>query len=412
MDSPWLEQTPRILPPMLVFHAWTSTGKITAVWQSNAAVPIPAPVVRVHDAASGVLEQTIHLPRTEHEGHELWARMQGDFCLEHWALSSTHKVLAMALEDLQGERTSAWLVHMESGSVNYQEVSDSSWFFIHGSIRKLTSSFDGQILAVFVISSLKDAAERFAGLWLLCASPGQSILSTYETGRHGFTATHDNAFILPGYRTVFQESCNPDNGGGYILHHVPAIRRDGRYRQQHPFTHIDENDMEEAPVDYQNCSLWNSLTLDDGSLSPDGNLFVTLSSAGNALHHVLLEHWQMDHKRRTCQPQVVHSLDLGFSSYGLSCGSICRDDDDDDDDMDTLHVAWHPLCGDRLLYAMAVVEWTGMVHIIDGRNHVTLKAIDISAHGAAGAVCQLQWSFDGMRLGVCTSELIHVVALG
>ena len=248
---------------------------------------------------------------------------------------------------------------------------------------------------MFVISSLQDFAEGFAGLWLLCASSGQPKLITYETGRHGFPAPHDETFLLPKYRTVvFQGSCNADDGGGYVLHHVPAICRDGKYSLQHPFTHIDEDDMEETPVDYQNCNLCNSLTLDNGSLSPDGSLFVTLGSASTAVHHVLLEHWQIDYKRKLCNPPVIHSLDLGAKSYGLAC-SPCYDYDGGNMDVLHLHVAWHPFCGNRLLYAVAVEEWSRTVHIIDARNHATLKAVDVAAHGAAGPVSQLSLSCNG-----------------
>lgn len=81
----------------------------------------------------------------------------------------------------------------------------------------------------------------------------------------------------------------------------------------------------------------------------------------------------------------------------------------DDEPSLKLLVAWHPLLGDRLLYAAAVEGETGMVLIVDGRAQVVLQAVDVVAHGMTGPISKLQWSPDRSRLAVHASE--HVLVM-
>lgn len=219
----------------LVFKAWTSTGKIIGVWQSSAADPTQLLLVRVHDAASGALEQTIPLPRLD---YERWAGMRFESRLKNFALSPTHEVLAIAHEIVMTlEATSSiWLVDLQSGTVTDQEVmasDDVNPFSISRiSINMLSFSSDGKVLAMVTTDAGRSSGPQ---VWLLNAASGQTIMSSDLIGKRATSAPHHVAFILPASRMVlFQGSCSADDGEGCILHHVPAVTIDGIYGLQHP----------------------------------------------------------------------------------------------------------------------------------------------------------------------------------
>lgn len=233
------------------------------------------------------------------------------------------------------------------------------------------------------------------------------IMSTPLSGWEVSSAPHDNAFILPRYRVVlFQDSSQAEGEQGYLFHHVPALGSDTTYQEQHTFSPWQELD------DEKDCSTCNNVTLDNGSLSPCGSLFVTLASFGHLAGHVVLEHWQLDYGRKLCTPHMVHRVHLHPRCKGLP-GIISNGPEDDFDDWRcvNLHVAWHPFFEGRLVYAVAVGEGDGMVHVVDGRNHAILKTINTYQPEMAAPV-RIQWTPDGSRLAVHTAEHLHIMRYG
>lgn len=413
MSSPWSMQSQEGFAPEPVHKAWTSTAKIIGVWQGNAARPAPAPVISVYDAVSGELGRNISLPRVEHQTAAPWERTHGDFRLANFALSPSHEMLAVTYADRDTyDCAFVWLVDLESGVVSCKAVIGSNAAG-HISIAALSFSSDGKVLAVL---------DGIGGhLWVLSTSSMKYVMKTRLVGKQALPAPQHAAFILPQFRMVlFQGRSNDDHGGRMVFHHVAAVCANGKHAEQHLYA-SDAEDMEY--LHRAGCAICNSLTLDNGSFSADGHLFVTLGSAGRRARQVMLEHWQMDYERRLCNPHAVIRLDLSPGSSGL-LRTPNVDFDNDEVDPLQLHVAWHPLFRDRQLYVAAVEQSlcpgmmrrihrtehrTSMVHIIDGSGQAELKAIDLSEHGAIGPVSQLRWSPDGTMLAVRTLEHVHTV---
>ena len=184
----------------------------------------------------------------------------------------------------------------------------------HVGIGSLTFSSDSNLLAAVVVGDVVPGPD--ARMWLLSAPSWQPGMSLDPADKRAFSASHDATFINPLLRMVlFQGSCNNGVRQGYVLHHVPALCADGKYRQQH--SHAPWTGFIPEEIDPQECSLRNSLTLDSDSLSADGSLFVIVGSAGSRARCPLLKHWWLDYKGKTCDQKSICRLDLTSGSRGL-----------------------------------------------------------------------------------------------
>lgn len=269
MGSPWPTQSHQGFPAELIFKTWTSTGKIVAVWQSKAEQSTPGPIVKVYDAFCGMPEQTISLPRRA-EGWAVGHHTGGGFRQQDIVLSPSQAVLAMAHDETWFHSGFVWLVDLRSGIVSHQEVRDIHHrSHVHKTFETLSFSSDSKVLAVTAAAAMDNFTGPAASFWLLSASSGLPIMSTGLVGRQAFSAPQVRAFILPLYRMVlFQGSCKSDDDEGYVLHHIPAVGSNGKYGEPHSHTR--------AALDPRWCSACNSMALDNGLLSADGSLFVTL----------------------------------------------------------------------------------------------------------------------------------------
>ena len=412
IGCPWPEHPHHGFPPVLQFKTRTSTGKIIAVWLSNS--DLPAPVIQVVDATSGVLEQTISLPVGIYEGYGAdgpWWTV--DFELTDFAMSPNQEVLAIATPTHHTWDSSLlWLVDLQSGTVSYQNIGGDSEIYNHDDIGTLSFSPDGKVLAV--VSGGGDSFGPKFGLWLLSATSGQPVMHMRLAGRRAFFAPHDAVLIVPRCRIVlFLDSWHEEDGQAYVLHHVPAGVTDTQHLEHHAYAPPprDSYDIDVYPPS-RSCMACGNMTLEGGSFSPCGSLFVTLVSAQPEARLVGLEHWQLDHGKKLSTPHLVHEIALGSD-----CGAWQGDFEtllETNEDIKPLHllVAWHPFCARKLVYAVAIGEGMRMVHIVDGCTHAVLQAIDVGAQGLTDPVSQLEWSPDGFRLAVRTRGHVHVLAFG
>ena len=335
--------------------------------------------------------------------------MEGCFRLEQFALSPSQRLLAMAIADSSdSESTLVWIADLEHGDVIFHEVSNDE-MPSHMRAGRLSFSSNGQVLAV--VTAGEDEVENpIASLRLLEASSAQSIVGTHVVGQQVFPAPHVTAFVLPRYRMLlFQSSCDVADGEGYIVFHVPGVGKDSKHVEHHSYA----LPLQKHFFDRKHCTVCNSLPLDGGSLSPCGTLYVTLGSAGPEASHVMLEHWQMDYDRKLCRPQVVRRVELGCGARELP-GNTGHSLEEEAEAVH-LHVAWHPLFAEQLIYAIAVEECMGMVHIVDGCTLAILAMLEFVGVGlnwTDGPVSQIVRSPDGSKLAVRTGCGVHIVAFG
>ena len=352
LECPWPDEQDR---DMLVFKAWTSTGKIIAVWQSLEHTEAPKePIVWVFDAIVCKLERTIPLPIPF--GPVPWEGTDGQFHLRDFALSSSHDLLAVAVADLDTiSYNLVWIVDLQSGNVEFAKAFDGrSRVGSHAKMGMLAFSADGSALAM--VSGGENGIGPMSGLQLLTVSPMSLITRTRLTGQQAFPAPHDTTFILPRYRMVlFVDRINTDDGKSDILYHIPAACAGMKFVEQHrhaspptqPWT--DDISTDDSPVDGKSCTICSSWTLDGGSLSPCGALFVALGSVGLDAQHVVLEHWLIDHEKSCCSPRIVQEVKLAMNHLGVS-SSFERDSPSLKEELHS-HVAWYPLFVGRLLYS-------------------------------------------------------------
>ncbi len=367
------------------WKAWTSPGTIIAVWDVDDFFGMAQPNIRVTDAA-GKVKQTITLPDIPGEEYQPWQRMQGDFGPDAFTLSPDETVLAIACADFDTIMAAlVWLVNLVSGDVMFKQVDNN------GGKVDLVFSADGCVVAVQGLCE-----PPHADMALLQVANGETVYTTSLIAGNAYSCPKHNAFVLPWYRIVlFQDQLCSNESTSFSSIHVPAAAKDSedvRCLPQHPHGSIHKFDLA--------CATCASLTLDGGSVSPCGTLFVALGSAGKS---VVLEHWYLDHQDSLCIPHMLFTM-----PFGCSAGSLSHLEGSD-----PLHllVEWHPCSAGKLLYAVAARDGPGLVHVVHGRMHALVHSVDLAKHSSfTGPISCLKWSPDGRRLAVVAHNLVFIIA--
>ena len=415
IGSPTREVNPSTFE--LRWKTWTISGSIIAVWESYdpAQAPDPTPVVCVINAASGNVSKTIYLPKQPDEEYQPWERMEGAFHLDAFALSPDEKLLALACadqDDLVEFGVLVWLVDLECDHVVFRQVRAMS--------DQLQLVFSGASDVVAVHSTgIESQEDRPAEITLLQAASGETIFATPLSGSKIYPISGGTAFILPYYRIMLFQHVSSDSQFPSQLH-VPAASKDpqvGGYVPHHAHvrpgmgtggsTDYSIREQEEdaiAGLDEKSCTVCKSLTLDGGSCSPCGSLFVTLGAAGR---QVVLEHWHLDFQSSSCYPHLVCSMPMSGPAKSLP-----RHWPEGSDPVHLL-VEWHPSSGDRLLHAVAVQEGSGLIYLVNGGLHTVMQIVDLAEDaGFTGPISRLQWSPDGRALAVLAQNSVYIIAAG
>ena len=410
VGSPGREGKPSTLE--LGWKTWMSSGSIIAVWDRDSALEEPdPPVIHVINAASGEVMKTISLPEVPDEEYQPWARMEGDFHLTVFALSPNEKLLALACADQDADYTAlVWLVDLESGHVDFREVDNQS--------DQLQLFFSGASDVVAVHSTLFELEEDLpVEITLLQATSGETVFATPLTGSSVLPVPGTTAFILPYYRMMLFWDVSSHSRFAFQLH-VPAVSKDtqvGKYMPLHAhvrpgmggstdYSTCQQEEDEIAGLDEKSCTICKSLTLDGGSCSPCGSLFVTLGAAGM---QVGLEHWHLDFQSSSCHPHLVCIMPMSGPAKSLP-----RHWPEESDQVHLL-VEWHPSSGDRLLHAVAVQEGSGLIYLVNGRLHTVMQIVDLAEDaGFTGPISRLQWSPDGRALAALSQNVVYIIAAG
>ncbi len=375
------------------WKAWTSSGTIIAVWDSDDFFGMASPIIQVINPASGKVIQTITLPDIPGERWQPWQRMQGIFWLEAFTLSPDETVLAISCADSQKGRL-VWLVNLVSGDVTFKQANPGGNV---GDRLEIVFSADGCIVAVFSLGE-----PGYADLALLRVATGEIVYTTSLIAETAYSCPNHSTFVLPFFRIIlFQNELCSNESTSFSSIHVPAAAKDScdaGFLPQHP--HVSYGSTSE---DDPACATCAGHTLDGGSVSPCGTLFVALGSGARGL---VLEHWHLDHHNRSCVPHIICTMPLGPFASGLSFY-------DDPEESDPLHllVEWHPCSAGKLLYAVAVRDGPGLIHFVHGRKHALVHSMDLADHGSfTGPISCLKWSPDGRRLAVLAHNLVFIIA--
>ena len=405
------------------FKAWTASGSIIAVWDRDDGVgTTQSPVICIIDAASGQVTKTISLPIQADEEFQPWERMQGDFSLDAFALSPDQNVLALACGDQDLDyQALVWIINLVSGEVVFRQVDHQTEKF------QLAFSGANDVLAVLSIGFDMDEGEGVHSvLALLQATSGAPMLLSSITGCSAYSSPGHTAFILPLPRTIlFLSTQDSNDNASFKSFHVPAAAkhdRDGRYLPPHAYAgpgtsrvgaaesrngegaRMSEDEENMAVWSPKSCRICDSRTLDAGSVSPCGRLFVTLGSAEG---QAALEHWQLDFQSSSCHPHLVCMVPLG--PLATSLPEPC------DEKANPVHllVDWHPSSGNRLLHAVAVQEGPGLIYIVHDCQHTVQHSVNLADHGSfTGPISCLRWSPDGRALAVLAQTSVYIIAAG
>ncbi len=362
--------------------AWSASDSVVAVWDHRGHTGCP-PIIQVVDAASGKIRKSITLPDEEIQP---WERMGGSFKLRGSALSPDGNVLAVAEEDENTASSSlVWLVSLQSGNVILKAV--PRW----STTPSLSFSSNGEVVAVRATSEFTH--RDMPQLALFQVASGQLIHESCQIASSVYSSHKHTVFILPYFRTVLFGDIQ-SGSESFVTCHVPAAAKalaDDKFLPRH--AHVSKGSGKYI----QSCATCDSLTLDAGSISPCGSLFVTLGSAGQ---QIVLEHWHLDIQRSSCDPHLVCTMSIGRSATSLPSARS-----------DPLHplVEWHPLSAGRLLYAIAVKEGPGLIHVVHGRLHTVLHTVHLADHGISAVhITRLKWSPDGRKLVVLAKGSVYI----